>query len=215
MLPLNNLRRCKLINILILSGSPVEQSSTDFLLKQLADTIQKELQPTHAVQAEFVKLNDLNFIPCQSCGKAPTPKFCFYDDLAELYEKFLQADCILVGSPLYFDTVSAQAKLFIDRCNCFRPPDYDNIDPEHEFIKLIKHKRPGAMVLVGGEKGWFEGARRVIAGFFKWVEIVLEGVIIYHSIGYEPGSARTDKHALAEIHRVGIKLANQLKQKHA
>ncbi len=200
-----------MIKVLTISGSPVEGSSTDFLLRHLGGEITKNIGDVDSVTVEFVKLNDLQFIPCQSCGDAPTPEFCFYDDdLSYVYKHLADADCVLLGSPIYFDSVSAQAKLFIDRCNCVRPVDWDNIDPDHEFLKLLPHKRPGAMVLVGGEQGWFEGARRVMAGFFKWIEVTNEGVLVHHAFGYEPESAKEDAAVLKEAATLGRKLARKI-----
>jgi len=198
-----------LINLLVISGSPVEQSSTDVILRRIADAMVSNLPDKDSVNSTFVKLNELQFVPCQSCGEAPTPKFCFHDDaLTGVYAKLADCDCLLFGSPVYFDSVSAQAKMFIDRCNCFRPPDFDNIDPNHNFIRILKRKRPGVIVLVGGERGWFEGARRVIAGFFKWVEVANEGMVVYRSPGFTKlGHVAEDEDALQMADELGKRLA--------
>lgn len=198
-----------MINILSISGSPVTGSSTDFILKKIADSITLKLGEAINVRVSFVKLNDLDLKPCLACGEAPTPEFCFLkDDIYKLYNSVVNCDCLLVGTPIYFDTVTAQLKMLIDRCNCFRPPDYENIDPEHYFINLIKKKRPGAMVLVGGEQGWFEGARRVIAGYFKWIDVTNEGMIQYYSKDFnKSGTADDDENIIDEALQLGNKLA--------
>ena len=67
------------------------------------------------------------------------------------------------------------------------------------------------MVLVGGAEGWFEGARRVIAGFFKWVELTNEGLITYRSPDYnQRGSVEHDQSALTDARELGKKLASLL-----
>lgn len=189
-------------------------SSTDFLLRRLADETIRQLKGHQAAEQESIRLNQMPIIPCQACGEAPTQGFCIYHDLDDIYAKVAECDCLLFGSPIYFDSVSAQAKLFIDRCNCFRPPDFNNDDPEHDFIKLLKRKRTGAMVLVGGEDGWFEGARRVVIGLFKWIEVVNEGIITYASADYnEKGTARNDGPILTEVDVLAVKLAIRLRDK--
>lgn len=197
------------IKLLSLSGSPVKGSSTDILLREVADTICAALEGHAAVDHHHVRLNEVDILPCQACGKAPTPQYCFYDDaMTVLYERLVACDCLLIGSPIYFDAVSAQAKAFIDRCNCIRPADFDNIDPAHDFIKLLKRKRPGAMVLVGTDNGWFEGARRCIAGFFKWVEVVNEGVVTYKSPDFTRyGTVCEDATTMQEARALGRRLA--------
>lgn len=203
-----------MIKLLTISGSPVERSSTDLILMRLQDRIVTELGSLSATTI-FTKLIKGDFVPCQACGEAPTPKFCFYDDLDDLYTALAECDCFLFGSPIYFDSVSAQAKAFIDRCNCFRPADFKNENPDHRFIKLLKRKRPGAMVLVGGEEGWFEGARRTIAGYFKWIEVVNEGSIFYRTADFNTkGTAIENDEVLSEIERLAKLLADKIRASH-
>jgi len=198
-----------LIKVLSISGSPVDNSSTDLILQNLQRSFIDHLPENLSAEYDFVKLNDFHIKSCQACGDAPTPLYCFYDDIADIYKKLENCDLLIFGSPVYFDSVSAQSKLFIDRCNCFRPPDFDNRDPDHDFIKLLKRKRTGAIVLVGGENCWFEGARRVIAGFFKWVEVVNEGMITYISVDYnKKGTVVDDKSTIDATIELGKKLAS-------
>jgi multimeric flavodoxin WrbA len=197
-----------LIKLLTISGSPVEGSSTEFILAEIADALVASFGADNRVQTTTIRLNDLKYIPCQSCGKSPAPEYCLYDDdLTPVYRALVECDCLLFGSPVYFDSVTAQAKMFIDRCNCFRPPDFDNVDPDHYFLRRLTRLRPAAMVLVGGEQGWFEGARRVLAGFFKWVQLVDEGTLIYRSTDFTRiGAARED----SEIRQQALELGNLL-----
>ena len=208
----SNWRRPNLIKLLSISGSPVEGSSTDILLKEIEKGFLEKAGSREETQISFYKLNELNFIACQACGKAPTPEYCFYDDdLTRVYAELAVCDCLLVGSPIYFDTVSGQLKSFMDRCNCVRPADFDNTDPQHDFLKLIAGKRPGAMVLVGGERGYFEGARRTIAGFFKWIEVTNQGMVIHKSDDFhKKGAVVDDSTALKEARELGAKLAVQV-----
>lgn len=205
-----------MINILSICGSPVEGSSTEFLLRRIAESVSANLRHDRA-RHRLIRLNDLDFAPCQACGEAPTPSWCFLDDgLSDAYKQLAACDCLLFGSPIYFDSVSAQAKAFIDRCNCFRPPDFDNRNPQHDFIKLIGRKRPGAIVLVGGEQGWFEGARRCIAGFFKWIEVVNEGVLVFRSTDFTcAGEAADNPNITEDAGRLGRHLARLLDKQYA
>ncbi len=206
-----------MIKVLVISGSPTEHSSTDILLDTISKEIVESLRTRYEVDVQFVKLNKLQFIPCQSCGKAPHEEWCvFHDDVSPVLDQLAECECLLVGSPIYFDSVSAQLKLLMDRCNCFRPGDFDNADPEHDFIRLIKSKRPGGIVLVGGENGWFEGARRAIGGFFIWIEVTNEGVVTYKTKDFHRiGEAADSQTTVDEARELGKKLAAILKERHA
>ncbi|PKK84213.1 MAG: hypothetical protein CVT49_04395 [candidate division Zixibacteria bacterium HGW-Zixibacteria-1] len=190
-----------MLNILTLTGSPINGSSTNLLLEHIAEgIIQNAPQPAHN---EIIILNHYQYLPCQSCGKSPEPDYClFQDEIYPIYDLLIDSDIILFGSPIYFDTVSAQAKLFIDRCNCLRPPDFSE-EPEHHFKKIISRNRLGAMVLVGGERQQFEHARVVIAGFFKWVEIINCGTISYAGTGWEAGAVGQNAEKLEEAFELG------------
>lgn len=164
----------------------------------------------------LVHLNELDIVPCQACGEAPSPKFCFFDDdMTRLYRRIEQCDCLLFGSPVYFDAVSAQAKSFIDRCNCMRPPDYDNSVPGHDFVKLLSRSCPGAIVLVGGDQAWFEGARRCIAGFFKWIGVTNEAVLKFSTTDFNRvGEVVDHPETLTEADQIGRKLAAAIRRRH-
>jgi multimeric flavodoxin WrbA len=193
-------------SILSLTGSPVKSSSTDFLLREIGRGIAESL--SEPVAADFVRLNDLKYIPCQACGRSPEPDYCiFHDELYPVYEKLVRCDIVLFGSPVYFDSVAGQAKCFIDRCNCLKPPDFEGATGHH-FKKRLTKKRLGAIVLVGGERGEFECARKVIAGFFKWVEIRNCGVITYAGTKWtDRGPVQFDENKMLEAYKLGCQIA--------
>lgn len=201
-------KRAKLTKLLLISGSPIEGSSVEILLEEVAKGFRQSFEPEQ-VQVELVRLNELTIKACQACGEAPQPEFCFFDDgMSDLYRKLIDCEAMVVGSPIYFDSVSAQTKLFIDRCNCMRPGDFSDGPEGNKFGRLIDRKRQGGMVLVGGERGYYEGARRVIAGFYKWVRVVNHGLVTYESHDMRlKGSVIENESALNDAIELGRKIA--------
>ncbi len=64
-------------------------------------------------------LNDLTIRPCQACANPPREGYCVIrDGMDTVYEVLENSDAIIIGSPAYFGTISAQLKLVIDRSNC-------------------------------------------------------------------------------------------------
>lgn len=189
------------MKILTISASPVKGGSTEILLDKIAEGIQGTC-PT-PVENSIIRLNEFTITPCQACGQSPEPDWCIYrDDIYPVYDKLVTCDIVLFGSPIYFDTVSAQAKLFIDRCNCLRPLDFNT----QRFTPRLARKRFGAMVLVGGERQKYECARTVIAGFFKWVNIENAGHIAYAGKSFDRGAAQHDLRAMDSAQKLGQKL---------
>lgn len=176
------------MKVLLISGSPTVDSSVETLLQAVAEGIagavgakKSQDEPGAELNVEMIRLNDLKYIGCQACGVSPEPSYCFFDDdLTPVYKKLIEADIVLLGSPVFFDSVSGQMKLFIDRCSCFRPPDFSG-ESSHSFKKRGLRRRVAGAVLVAGERGRFDLASSVIKGFCKWTEIDLLDIITYES----------------------------------
>jgi len=149
--------------IIGISGSATPASSTDILINEVLKGAAQ-----NRFKNKFYRLNEMQILPCQACGKSPEPDYCFFhDDASILYDKIAESKAVVLGSPVYFDSVSAQTKIFIDRCNCFRPANFST--PEKQFFKepLFKGKK-GGIVLVAGDYGKFDAALRVMRAFFIW-----------------------------------------------
>ncbi len=196
------------MNILGISGSPTGGSSTDILV----NTILEGATANH-VKTRFVRLNDKNILPCQSCGKSPEPDYCFFhDDMDGLYGLMEKSEGIVLGSPIYFDSVSAQTKLFIDRTNCLRPVDF-SIEDKTVFKKPLFKGKKGGIVIVGGEQGSFDTTLRTARGFFLWagMEIVFE--LKYIASGLRAGEARHDDATLKKARQCGKELLAAIQSK--
>jgi multimeric flavodoxin WrbA len=95
-------------------GSPRKAMNTDTLVTQA-------LAGAQSVGAETAKihLNDLEIRPCQACGESPSPDYCSYkDEMETIYGLLETVDALVIGSPAYYASISAQLELFIDRSNC-------------------------------------------------------------------------------------------------
>lgn len=198
------------MKVITISGSPTENSSTDILLAKVADGI--SAGASSPVSIVSYRLHELSFIPCQACAKSPEPEVCFYeDDLWPVYQDLIDADIVLVGSPIFFDSVSGPTKMFIDRCSCFRPPDFAG-ETGHHFKKLGFKRRIGAGILVAGEGGRFDLAQSILKGFFKWTEIDCQGFITYQSLDFRrSGAVADDPDKLNEANKLGLSLGGCVK----
>lgn len=196
------------MNILGISGSPTGGSSTDILV----NTILEGAAANH-VKTRFVRLNDKNILPCQSCGKSPEPDYCFFhDDMDELYGLMEKSEGIVLGSPIYFDSVSAQTKLFIDRTNCLRPVDF-SIKDKTAFKKPLFNGKKGGIVIVGGKQGGFDTTLRTARGFFLWAGMDIVFELKYIASGLRAGEARHDDATLKKARQCGKELLAAIQSK--
>lgn len=98
--------------VLILAGSPRKNGNSDVLGQQFA------LGATAAGhQVETIYLGDMKLNFCIACDTCRKNGRCFQQDDAEgIIDKMIEADVIVLASPVYFYTLSAQMKTLIDRC---------------------------------------------------------------------------------------------------
>jgi len=95
-------------NIIGVSGSP-RNRNTNFMLKTVLEATGHDY--------ELINLKDKKISPCTACGGCyKIHKCAVKDDMQEICDKLSKADVIVLGSPTYFDNVTALMKVFIDRC---------------------------------------------------------------------------------------------------
>ena len=190
--------------IIGISGSATPDSSTDLLIKEaLRGASSQDTSVPDPKQTRFYRLNEMKVLPCQACGKSPEPDYCFFhDDAYDLITQMVAAQSVIFGSPVYFDSVSAQAKAFIDRCNCLRPADFSN--PEIQSFKrpLLTGKK-GGLILVAGDYGKFDSALRTMRAFFIWIGIKIEFELTHKSRSLKPGEVAGNPEILADAYRKG------------
>jgi multimeric flavodoxin WrbA len=76
-----------------------------------------------AITTQVIELADLDIRPCQACGECKGRLACpIEDDFASLIPVLSDSDVggMIVGTPVYFGTMTAQCKAFVDRCVMFR-----------------------------------------------------------------------------------------------
>lgn len=99
-------------NVIIISSSPRKGGNSDYLCNKFEEGAK---EAGNNVEKIFLKDKQINY--CLGCGYCNSnPKVCSQkDDMAEIGEKLINADVIVLSTPVYFYTMSAQLKTFIDR----------------------------------------------------------------------------------------------------
>ena len=100
------------MKILGINASPKgSKSQTLRLVKALLDGAKAA-----GADTEFVDLCKLDIEYCNGCGTCFAKGKCIYDDdFVELHRKILECDGLVLGSPNYFRSITAQLKTIIDR----------------------------------------------------------------------------------------------------
>ena len=102
--------------VLILEGSPRRNGNSAILSEEFARGAEEAGCSVEKVQIAHKKI--AGCLGCNACyrnGGACVQK----DDMAEVREKMLAADVIVLASPIYFYSMTAQMKAVIDRSSAF------------------------------------------------------------------------------------------------
>jgi len=141
----NSVRQIKVLGI---AGSPRRGGNSDLLLERAL---------TGAAEAganvERIVVARLRIAPCIACDGCWTAGRCVVqDEFQDVYEKLIVAERVILATPIYFMTVSAQAKAFIDRCQCLwarkyvlkqaRPPTPSGEPRRGALITTAGHSMP-------------------------------------------------------------------------
>lgn len=98
--------------LLAILGSPRKGGNSDILAHEVMRGAGEA-----GYECEAVQLSALKLPPCLACYGCRGNGVCVQkDDGNELLAKAMEADVIVLASPVYFYSVSAQMKIFIDRC---------------------------------------------------------------------------------------------------
>lgn len=183
--------------VLILKGSPRERGNSAALAERAAVGAREA-----GAQVESVYLHSLDIRPCDGCDLCKeNGVFCVIeDDMQSLYPKLLAADAILLASPIYWFTYSAQLKLCIDRW-------YGLWNLQGEAF----HGKPFGIILAYGDTDLYNsGGINAIHTFetmLRFLRAEVAGIV--HGSLSDPGDAEKNPELMEQAYQLGQKLARK------
>ncbi|MBN2655044.1 MAG: flavodoxin family protein [Nitrospirae bacterium] len=187
------------MKLIALNGSPRSGGNTDLLLQEAVRAARDS-----GAETEVFNLNSMAIRPCQDCGLCEKSGRCIIkDDMYDLYNAIRTADRIVLGSPIFFFGLSAQAKAIIDRCQSFWCEKY----LLKKEIPPGPNGRKGLLLLVGGMKKetGAQCSEATARAFFRTVSIPHHETLSYLGIDAK-GAIIDHPTALSEAYEAGKKL---------
>jgi len=189
------------LQVLGISTSPRRDGNSDLLLQRaLAGATEA------GAKVEHVQACDYRIAGCDECNVCSATGECrVQDDYQQLLDRMLAADRIIFATPVFFLTVSAQAKLLIDRGQCLWMRKNALGLPLFE----PKRDRRGMFIAVGGSRGkrQFQCVRRPILSYFKYLEVDCVSSLCINQVD-EKGAVLGHAEALEHAFRLGRALAD-------
>ena len=172
--------------VLILSGSPRKGGNSDLLCDEFMRGAAEAGNETEKIRVAEKKIGYCTACYyCQTSGGVCAKK----DDMAQLLQKIIDADVIVLASPVYFYSISAQLKTVIDRTVARWTEIKDK-----EFYYIV--------TCADEEKESQETTLACFRGFADCVEGAVEKGVIYGTGVYKPGTVK-DSPAFTEAYEMG------------
>lgn len=100
------------MKVIGINGSARKDGNTAIIVGEVFDELNKE-----GIETELIQLADYEIQPCRGCFACKGRGNCVFakDGFAEIFGRMVEADGILLGSPVYSADVSAKMKAFLER----------------------------------------------------------------------------------------------------
>jgi len=188
------------MKIVGICGSPRKNGNSEILLDEFLRYFEGR------AEIKKIFLNSLKFVPCQECENVRKDGRCkINDDMQKVYDEIESSDIVVVSSPIFFGSLSAQTKMMIDRFQC----QWLGIN----FFKTFKPKRKrGYFICVEASQrdDFVENAKSIIKNFFSTIGAVYSGEVICKGID-EKGKVREKRECFDKIKEIVEGMENDRK----
>ncbi|MBK6282685.1 MAG: flavodoxin family protein [Draconibacterium sp.] len=188
------------MKVVAFNGSPRRKGNTEILIGEVFKILEKE-----GIETEMVQLGNKPVHGCTACGKCREIQSgkCHIknDHLNYCIEKMVEADGIIIGSPVYFADVTPEIKALIDVAG------YVTRSNNH----LLKRKVGAGVIAVrrGGALHAFE----TINNFFLISQMIVPGSSYWNfAFGRNPGEVLNDEEGMQTIKTLAENMAWLLKR---
>lgn len=188
----------KRASVLIVAASPRPKGNSTVLAGEAARGAEEA-----GAEVKVVRLAGLAIGPCLACDgcrKAGARGCVRKDDLTALHPEVLAADALLIATPVYWFTMSGQAKLFMDRLYAFGAKGY----------RGLKGKRVGLILTYADATPRSSGALNALKSFedaFAYVGAPIVGTVFGQ--GGKAGAIRANKAVIRKAYALGRALVRR------
>ena len=185
------------MKVLGIYGSPRKGGNTDILLDESLRAAREA-----GADVSYIRCCDLKMSGCVECGSCDETGQCVIpDDMQVVYPQLVEADAIILASPMFFYGITSQAKALMDRCQalwCKRM-----LEKDQDRRRTYDGGR-GYLICAGatGGKQLFDGAQLVAKYFYDALDMSYEGGVFVKKIEAK-GDIRKDPDALKQAYELG------------
>jgi multimeric flavodoxin WrbA len=185
------------MKVVAFNGSPRKDGNTTILINHVFRELEKEGVETELVQLSGKKIHGC--IACYKCFENKDQRCAVKDDIAnECIEKMIEAEGIILGSPVYFTDVTAEMKALIDRAG-FVSMANGGMYKNKVGAAVVAVRRSGAVHTLDTLSHFFLAGQMIIIG---------RGI----GVGRDKGDVEKDEEGLQAVRALGQRMAWLLKK---
>jgi len=180
---------------LAINGSPRKGGNTEILLRKVLEPLAAAGHKTEYVQVGGTRIRGCT--ACGACGRLKNKRCVIEDDIFNLaFAKMLEADAIVIGSPVYFADVTAETKALIDRAGRVARTN-GSLLWRKIGAAVVAARRGGSIHAVDAINHLFLANQMVVPGSTYW----------NFGLGRDPGDVLADEEGLANMKDLGEQIA--------
>jgi len=188
------------MKVIAFNGSGRKDGNTAILLNVVLEELSKE-----GVETELIQLAGKaphGCIACYKCFENKDRKCAVTkDSLNDYLTKMIEADGILLGSPVYFADASAAIKALIERCGMVSTAN-GGLFKRKVGAAVAAVRRAGAIRAFDTMNHLFQHGQMIVVGSSYWNV----------GIGRDPGAVKEDAEAIRTMQTLGQNIAWLLKK---
>ncbi len=181
--------------VIAINGSPRINGNTTMLINMVFEVLNR-----HNIETEMIQIGYRNLSGCKacySCRQMKNNSCIFYDDeFNETFEKCVQADGILLASPVYVGGMTSQLKAFIDRA-CLVNGANDHPLKRKLGASIVAVRRNGALETFNSINNFFTISQIMVVSSSYWNQ----------GIGRNPGEVLDDAEGIQTLKTLGENMA--------
>ena len=182
--------------VLILKSSPRENGNSNMLAERV-----KAGAKEAGAKVRSLMLHHMDIRPCDACDVCQETGVCIVkDDMQQVYPLLEKADAIVIAGPVYWFTISAQAKLCIDRWYAFESPQGSK----------LRGKQVGIVLTYGDTDLYTSGGINAIHTFesmFRYIGAEIAGMV--YGTAHHIGDAEKQPELMERAYKLGQKLGSR------
>ena len=184
------------IKAMVIMGSPRKNGNSATLARRVIDGLEEA-----GGEVESFYLHGMDIKPCTACDvcREQSSRDCIIeDDMMGLYPKLRRADALVIAGPIYWFTVSAQTKLFLDRCYALGGPQGN----------ALKGKRIGIVLTYADPDPFSSGAVNALRTFqdaFNYLGAPIVDMV--YGTASKPGEIESNLELMSRAYQLGKDLA--------